>query len=132
MADVTYDQLRNNIVEESVTGATVAVTFKCPATEKTFDASATMPRKQGVAADVKRKAQNDAIYSARNGIRRFLRNLFGGGRAGAAASNAGSSAMGHGGAKPDYDQQAGVVKAFENVRKSFKWDDERGAFVQAE
>lgn len=132
MPEVTYDQLKNNVVEEKVNGATMHVTFKCPSTDKTFDASAPMPRKDGVGARMKTKAKNEMLYAAKRGFRRLLRGVFGGGAVGRAASNVGSSAVGHGGrASVEYDKKGGVVAAFESIQENFAWDAGRQAYVDA-
>lgn len=131
MAEVTYEQLQNNIAEEKVNGVTVQVTFKCPATDKTYNASATMPRKDGVGARVKQKAKNELLYAAKRGFRSLMRGVFGGGRAGYAASSVAGSAVGPRGVSVEYDQKAGVVEAFKSIRENFAWDAGQKAFVDA-
>jgi len=134
MAEVTYDQLKNNIAEEEVNGSTVTVTFKCPVTEKLYHAVATMRPEKGVAANVKKQAKNELLYAARRGLRGLLRGVLGGGRVGYAAGNAAARSVPQAGS-PTFgraSREAAVVEAFEAVAPELAWDDARKAFVDAE
>lgn len=131
MAEVTYEKLQNNIVEEKINGSRVTVTFKCPATDNTFTGTATMPRKDGVGARVKQRAKRNMVYAAKRGFRSLMHNVFGGGVAGTTAGDVASSAVGSGSSSVEYDQKAGVVEAFNIIRDNFAWDESKKAFVDA-
>jgi uncharacterized membrane protein YebE (DUF533 family) len=134
MAEITYERLKNNIAEETVNGSQVSVTFKCPVTEKTHTATATMRASTGAGAKVKSRAKNEVIYAAKRGLRSLLRGVLGGGRAGSVAGNVAASSVPHGGSA-SYDknsQQAAVVDAFRTVARNFAWNQEKQAYIDAE
>lgn len=132
--DISYEKLANNIVEENAEGGTMHVVFKCPLTDKSFEASAQMRAASGVGARVKQRAKREFLYQAKMSIVRGLRGLFGGGKVGRVASSMGSAGMKSGSSGASYgkaEKQAGVVAAFKSISGKFVWNDEKSAFVSA-
>ncbi|MBZ0135372.1 MAG: TerB family tellurite resistance protein [Planctomycetes bacterium] len=133
MSDITYERLKNNIAEESVNGAQVTVTFRCPATERIHHAIATMRPDTGVGAQVTRQAKNELLHSARRGLRNLLRGVLGGSTGSVAGSAAASAVPRAGSVTLDRTaRERAVVEAFESVAAEFAWSDEQQAYIDAE
>jgi hypothetical protein len=125
-----------NIGKVDVNGAQVEVTWKCPVTGHVVGQStATMsadPSVSGrVLASVKRSVASEVVY----GAARFVSSLLGG-AAGRVVSNAVYTAAGdinsRATAGVDYTEasrQAAIVAAFETMKPSFVWDEQRRQFV---
>ena len=132
--DITYEKLANNIAEENAEGGTMHVVFKCPLTDKSFEASAQMRAASGVGARVKQRAKREILQQAKRSIMRGLRGLFGGGRIGSAVGSMGHASMARGSMGASYgktEKQQGVVDAFKSIAGRFAWSDEKSAFVSA-
>jgi hypothetical protein len=135
MSEVTYDQLKNNIVTERDENGTMHVTFKCPVSEKTFEQSAGMRRDNSVASNVRNEVKREAAWGARRAIVDFVYRLLGRNRAGQIGSRVAYSATGSGGVQYSYgksEKQQAVCDAFQSISKNFQWDDSRQAFVYHE
>lgn len=136
MNPVGYDTILANVAKVDVNGAQVDVTWKCPVTGKVVGQSnASMsadPSVTGrVLASVKRSVASELVY----GAARFVASLLGG-AAGRVVSNAAYTAAGDINSRVtagvDYSEasrQAAIVAAFEQVRPSFDWDEQRRQFV---
>jgi|SRR5882672_5576338 len=136
MNPVAYDTIAPNISQVEVNDALVQVSWKCPATGRevgqstanmTADASVT----GRVQASVQRSIASEIIY----GAARLIAGLVGG-AAGRVVSNAAYTAAGDINSRvtagSDYSEasrQAAIVTAFESVRPSFVWDDQRQRFI---
>ena len=136
MNPLDYDAIAPNIAEVKVEGSQVRVTWRCPASGRTVgDSAATMAADASlgsrVGASVKRSIASELIY----GAARLISGLVGG-AAGRVVSNAAYTAAADINARAvagvDYSEasrRAAVVAAFETVRPSFVWHEERKAFV---
>ena len=136
MPPITYNSISANIAETTVDGATVNVSWRCPATGKVVGASSsTMAADDSigarVGANVKRTVASEVIYGAARFLSGFL-----GGSAGRVVSNAVYTAAGDINTKAtdgvDYTEasrRAAIVAAFESVQASFVWDESRRQFV---
>jgi len=136
MDPVGYSMLQANIAKVHVNGAEVQVTWKCPVTgqvvgESTGTMSADPSMTSRVLASVKRTVASEVIY----GAARFVANLLGG-AAGRVVSNAAYTAAGDIDSRVtsgvDYTEdsrQAAIVVAFETMKPSFVWNEQRQQFV---
>lgn len=136
MSPISYDSIRPNIEQVSVTGAEVQVTWKCPSTGRTvatssgwMSADASLGNRVG--ASVKRSIAYEVIY----GVARLISNLVGG-AAGRVLSNATYTAAAdlnnRATSGVDYTEasrQAAILVAFDAVKSSFTWDESRNQFV---
>lgn len=110
MTVVTFEQLQLNLAAFGVENGVMKVTFRCPVTGRSVDASAPVTAPESP-HDVAQLWQ-----AARRGATRLIGNILGG-------------------KKPDTlhqdtDKRA-IVAAFESVRNAFHWDAKRGHFVSA-
>lgn len=136
MNPIGYDAIRANIGQVDVNGGQVDVTWKCPVTGREVGRSGAAmsvdPSVTGrVLASVKRSVASEVVY----GAARFVSSLLGG-AAGRVVSNAVYTAAGdinsRATAGVDYNEasrQAAIVAAFESVKASFVWDEQRRQFV---
>jgi hypothetical protein len=136
MNPVQYGTIAPNIARVQVDGATVHVTWKCPATgqevgQSSADMSADDAMTSRVQASVARSVASEVIY----GAARFVAGLLGG-AAGRVVSNAAYTAANDINtrvtANVDYTEasrQEAIVRAFESVKPSFAWDEGQRRFV---
>jgi hypothetical protein len=136
MVPVEYDAILPNIGQVEVNGAQVQVSWKCPATGRQVGQSTASMSADGsvaarVQASVKRSIASEVIY----GAVRIVAGLLGG-AAGRVVSNAAYTAAADINqrvtAGVDYTEasrQAAIVTAFDAVKPSFAWDDQRHQFV---
>jgi hypothetical protein len=136
MHPVGYDVILANIAKVDVNGAQVDVTWKCPATgrmvgQSSASMSADASISSKVLASVKRSVASEVIY----GAARLVSGLLGG-AAGRVISNATYTAAGDINSRVtsgvDYSEasrQAAIVAAFETIKPSFGWDEQRRQFV---
>ena len=136
MNPITYDAILPNIAEVKVEGAQVQVNWKCPVTGRLVVKSQTTmaadPALAGrVQASVQRSIASEVIYGAARMISGVL-----GGAIGRIVSNAAYTAASDINARAtagaDYTEasrKAAVVRAFEAVKASFAWDEQRQRFV---
>ncbi|MCW5658893.1 MAG: hypothetical protein KIT60_14420 [Burkholderiaceae bacterium] len=136
MNPVGYDTILANISKVDVNGAQVEVTWRCPVTGHVVGSStATMAADPSVAgkvlASVKRSIASEVVY----GAARFVTSLLGG-AAGRVVSNAAYTAAGDINSRvtsgvdySDDSRQAAIMAAFETIRPSFAWDEQRRQFV---
>ena len=136
MSLVAYDAVAPNVAQVKVEGAQVTVTWKCVASGRTVgESTATMAADASVGnrvkASVKRSVASELIYGAARLIAGAL-----GGAVGRVVSNAAYPAAADLNARAvegvDYSEasrRAAVVAAFETVRASFAWSEERKGFV---
>jgi len=136
MSAVSYESIAPNLAEVKVNGASVEVTWKCPATGRTVGTStATMAADASLAgrvgANVKRSIASELIY----GAARLVSSLVGG-AAGRVISSAAYTAAGElntratsGVDYPEASRRAAVVAAFEPVKGSFVWDEGRAQYI---
>jgi len=136
MDPVGYGMILANIAKVDVNGAQVQVTWKCPVTGRVVgDSTATMSADPSVSgrvfASVKRTMASEVIY----GAARFVANLLGG-VAGRVVSSAAYTAAGDINSRVtagvDYTEdsrQAAIVAAFEAMKPSCTWNEQRRQFV---
>jgi len=136
MDSVGYSMIQANVAKVDVNGAQVQVTWKCPVTgqvvgESTGTMSADPSMTNRVLASVKRTVASEVIY----GAARFVANLLGG-AAGRVVSNAAYTAAGDMDSRitsgVDYSEdsrQAAILAAFEAMKPSFVWNEQRREFV---
>jgi len=136
MDPVGYDVISANLAKVDVNGAQVDVKWKCPATGRvvgqstaTMSADPSVPGR--VLASVKRSVVSEVVY----GAARFVAGLLGG-AAGRVVSNATYTAAADINSRitagVDYTEasrQAAIVTAFETVKPSFAWDEQRRQFI---
>ena len=136
MTPVVYETIVPNILQVDVNGPTVNVTWRCPVTARevarssaSMAADASMVNR--VQASVKRSIASEVIY----GAARIVASLLGG-AAGRVVTNAAYTAANDINTRVtsgvDYSEasrQAAVVSAFESVKSSFVWDDQRQRFI---
>lgn len=135
MNPVRYETIARNIGQVQLNGAEVQVTWKDPQSGRevgrsTSHMSADRALGSRVGASVKRSLVSEVVY----GLARLITGRVGG-VAGRVLSNAAYTAAGdlntRATANVDYTEasrQAAIVSAFESVRASFEWDDQRQEF----
>lgn len=136
MNPVLYDTIVANIARVDVNGPLVQVTWKCPLTGREVGQStASMAADPSVAgrvqASVKRSIASEIIY----GAARLVAGLLGG-AAGRVVSNAAYTAASDinsrvtaGSDFTEASRKAAILIAFESVKQSFVWDEQRQNFV---
>lgn len=136
MNPVSYDAIVPNIAQVDVNDALVRVSWKCPLTgrevgQSTASMSADPSIAGRVQASVKRSVASEIIY----GAARLVAGLLGG-AAGRVVGNAAYTAAGDinsrvtaGSDYTEASRKAAIVTAFESVKPSFVWDDQRQRFV---
>lgn len=136
MNPIQYVTIAPNIAQVDVDGAVVQVRWKCASTGRDVGQStASMTADPSVAgrvkASVKRSVASEIIY----GAARLVAGLLGG-AVGRVVSNAAYTAASDINSKltagSDYTEasrQAAIVTAFETVKPSFAWDEQRQRFV---
>lgn len=136
MNPVRYDTIVANIARVDVNGAQVQVTWKCPVTgHEVGQSTATMSADPSVAGKVQASVKRSIASEVVNGAARLVAGLLGG-AAGRIVSNAAYTAAGEFNSRltagVDYTQasrQAAIVTAFEAMKPSFVWDEQRQRFV---
>jgi len=136
MNPVRYDAIVPNIARVDVNGALVEVSWKCPATGREVGQStATMAADPSIAGRVQASVKRSIASEVINGAARLVAGLLGG-AAGRVVSNAAYTAASDINSRVtagvDYTEasrQAAIVTAFESVKSSFSWDDQRQRFV---
>jgi hypothetical protein len=136
MNPVPYETIAPNIAQVDVDGALVRVSWKCPLTGREVGQStASMSADPSVAARVQASVQRSIASEVIYGAARLVAGLLGG-AAGRVVSNAAYTAAGDINsritAESDYTEasrQAAIVTAFEAVKPSFVWDEQRKRFV---
>ena len=136
MDPVGYDTILANVAKVDVNDAQVQVTWKCPVTGQVVgESTATMSADPSVTgrvfASVKRSVASEVVY----GAARIVANLLGG-VAGRVVSNAAYTAAGDINSRVtagvDYTEdsrRAAIVTAFETMKPSFVWNEQRRQFV---
>jgi hypothetical protein len=136
MDPVRYDTIAPNIAQVDVNGAQVQVSWKCPVTGREVGQStAAMSADPSVAARVQASVKRSIASEVINGAARLLAGMLGG-AAGRVVSNAAYTAASDINSRVtagvDYTEasrQAAVLTAFESVKPSFVWDEQRQRFV---
>jgi hypothetical protein len=136
MNPVPYETIAPNIAKVDVNGALVRVTWTCPSTGRQVgESTATMSADPSVAARVQASVQRSIASEVIYGAARLVSGLLGG-AAGRVVSNAAYTAAGDINSRvtagSDYTEdsrKAAIVTAFEAVRPSFVWDEQRQRFV---
>lgn len=137
MSVVTYDQIEPNIAEIDTDGSLVKVVWKCPVSGAIVDNSTSQMEVGATTQAVQRSVSK----TARGEVVKFLVDtigtVLGQGTVAAkvatsvvapAAYSAVDKATG-----PRYTEpvrRAAVLKAFDQVRHKFDWDEDRGLFVK--
>ncbi len=136
MNPIQYDAIAPNIAQVDVNGALVRVSWKCPLTGRDVGQStANMTADPSVAGRVQASVQRSIASEVIYGAARLVAGLLGGavGRVvGNAAYTAASDINSKLTAGSDYTEasrKAAIVTAFESVKPSFVWDEQRQRFV---
>jgi hypothetical protein len=136
MNPITYDAIAPNIARVEVEGALVRVTWKCPQTGREMgESTATMAPDASTAGRVQASVKRSIATEIINGLARFITGLVGG-AAGRVVRNATYTAASDLNARAvaastftEASKKAAVVMAFETIRPSFDWNDQKKAFV---
>jgi hypothetical protein len=136
MDPIQYDTIAPNIANVDVNGALVRVSWKCPLTGRDVGQStANMTADPSVAGRVQASVQRSIASEIIYGAARLAAGLLGG-AAGRVVSNAAYTAASDINSKvtagSDYTEasrKAAIVMAFESVKPSFVWDEQRQKFV---
>ena len=133
---VQYETIVPNIAQVNVDGGQVRVSWKCPSTgREVAQSTASMSADPSVTARVQASVQRSVASEIIYGAARFVGSLLGG-AAGRVVSNAAYTAAGEinsrATAGSDYTEasrRAAIVTAFESVKASFVWDDQKQRFI---
>ena len=133
---VSYDTIVPNISKVDVNDALVRVSWKCPVTGREIgESSASMSADASVTGRVQASVQRSIASEIIYGAARLIAGLVGG-AAGRVVSNATYTAAGDinsrvtaGSDYTEASRQAAIVTAFESVRPSFVWDEQRKTFI---
>jgi hypothetical protein len=136
MNPAPYDTIAPNIAHVDMEGALVRVRWKCPSTGREVGQStANMSADPSVAAKVQASVQRSIASEVIYGAARLVAGLLGG-AAGRVVSNAAYTAAGDinsritaGSDFTEASRQAAIVAAFESVKPSFVWDEQRQRFI---
>jgi len=140
MPEATYENLRPMLAKEELTGSTMRCTFKCPVSEFSIEASATVQQKKSAvgqaAGTVARSAKASMMWQLRSAVAGAVGRLLGGGiasqvgRQAAYSATTGMTRTGGGQASySDAEKQAAVVAAFGQVASKFMWDAENSRWI---
>ena len=145
MPELTYESVQPLIAKEEVQGGAMVCTFKCPASDFSIDARATIQKEHAavdrITARAKQSAKSSLLYQARNALSMAVGGLLGRGMLGrvgrgVAYSAASEATRGHGGpgavTYSDAEKQAAVVVAFQTVASRFAWDAKNGRWISAQ
>lgn len=136
MTLVRYETIAPNIAQVDVNGGALEVTWRCAVTGRevgrsTANMAADTSVTNRVQASVKRSIASEVIY----GAARLVAGLLGG-AAGRVVSNAAYTAASDINTRVtsgvDYSEasrQAAIVSAFDTVKPSFVWDEQRQRFI---
>ena len=136
MNPVRYDTIAPNIAQVDMNGGVVQVTWRCAATGRevgrsTANMVADTSTTNRVQASVKRSIASEVIY----GAARLVAGLLGG-AAGRVVSNAAYTAAADinnrvtsGVDYSEASRQAAIISAFDTVKPSFVWDEQRQRFI---
>ena len=136
MNPVSYETIVPNLSKVDVSDALVRVSWKCPVTGREIgESSASMSADASVAGRVQASVQRSIASEIIYGAARLIAGLVGG-AAGRVVSNAAYTAAGDinsrvtaGSDYTEASRQAAIVTAFESVRPSFVWDEQRKTFI---
>jgi tellurite resistance protein len=120
------------IAQSTPDGSTMRVTFRCPVSGTTVEASAAMQVSDDLASKAKAGAKRGLMWSLRGAVAGAARQAMGGGMAGSMASGAtygATSKVGSSVTYSDEQKKAAMVQAFESVRNQFAWDAANNRFV---
>lgn len=131
MTDLNYNAIESLVAANETKGNTVNVTFRCPTTGVEATSSASIERATGVAADATRSAKKNMWSSLRRSVMGAIGDAFGSGAAGRVARDAASSSIKNAQSGTEHgkaETEAAIVKAFEAVQTSFRFDAEANAW----
>lgn len=136
MNPIAYDTIAPNIAKVDVNGAEVRVSWKCPLTgHEVGQSSASMAADPSVAGRVQASVQRSIASEIIYGVARMVTGLVGG-AVGRVISNAAYTAASDINSKvtagSDYTEasrKAAIVTAFESVKPSFVWDEQKQRFI---
>jgi len=135
MTQISYETIRPLIASAQQEGRHMRVTFRCPVSGTTTEASAHIPDDDSIAGMAKQSAKRSLMWSLKRAVAGAVRSALGYGIAGRAASDAAYGAMSGMGSQPSYTEeqkQAAVVQAFASVQSRFVWDAGKNSYIAAE
>ena len=132
MTEPTYDSIKHLIDSEEQTGSTMKCVFKCESTGTTVASSASISKGRGIKNVAKSAAKQSLFSSLRRAVASVLSSTLGHGVAGKVASQVSREMLSNTNKAMTYssdDKQAAVVRAFENVAASFRFDPEQSRWL---
>ncbi len=136
MSEISYDRIQPLIAASEQRGSAMAVTFTCPTTGTSVEASASIQRGKGLADVAKQSAKKNVMWSIRSAVSRTVRGVLGSGILGRVGNDLAREVMSNveQGARDSFsddEKQAAIVRAFESVSSRFAFDPKAGRFVGA-
>ncbi len=134
MAQVTFESIKPLIQKQELRRGTVYCTFTCPESGVTADASAPIPRGEGVKDRALDKAKDSLMYSLRRQLQRTVYSFLGSSM-GRVASDVLGEGMNAAADKVKYSQEqveAAVADAFQKTAGKFHWDPARRQWLGGE
>lgn len=136
MAEVNYESIQSLIESAVQDGASMKVTFKCPASGATVESSASIQKGKGVADIAKASAQKNMMYSLRRGVLGMVRSVLGGGMFGRMGQDVARSMLSEADKKAktlysEDEKNGAVVSAFEAISSQWVHDAKNNRWVLA-
>ncbi len=125
MTAPTFANIESLVASKEIQGTSVAVVFRCPATEVEVSSSAALKRSTSVTAQATRSVKKNLWSGLRKSVSRAVADALGNGAAGKIARDVANTSMRQGEQKTAFSKeeiQTAVVAAFEAVQTSFQWD----------
>ena len=131
--DTTYSQLQNLIQSAEQRGKQLSCVFECPVSGKTAQARVDIVKaNDSVTTKVKSKLRDSAIKSTTRSLTKGLRSLFGSNVVSRIAGDLvkdQAKAVSNQGGFSQGELECATLRAFEQVRRQFVWDESRCGFV---
>lgn len=113
------------------------VSFRCPVTSKTVEATGHLQHSNTMGGQVTSRAKRSVMWSIRSALRRSIRSALGYGIAGRLAADMASGATdgmtrGSSQSYSEAEQKDAIVRAFESVSRSFMWDAQNNRYISLE
>jgi len=136
MEPATYETVAANVAQVDVDGATVRVSWKCPATERIVgESTASMQADASVTGLVRASVKRNIVSEVIFGAARFLAGRIGGaaGRVVNDAVYTAASDLNHkasaGSEYTEASRRAAIASAFEMVKEQFAWDPQTQRYI---
>ncbi|MEM9488606.1 MAG: hypothetical protein AAGC55_05650 [Myxococcota bacterium] len=139
MSQIPYETIAPLIASAEQRGSAMVVTFRCPVSGHTVDASGAMrATAPGVGDRAMQSAKRSLGYSLSNALTRSIRRALGYnvlGRMAADMAQGATSSIGSSRSEPSFsedDKRAAIAAAFESVSNNFIWDAQNNRYISAE